>query len=403
MKQDTVKHKRIRPFTLIIILLLGVSTFAFLSLMPINISSMAPGIKSRIEASINGKVEMGRLSLHVLPYPRLRLDGFTLSTPDEVILKAKRVNMEFSLLGLLVKKLKITKFVILDANILVRRNKDGTINFATLKKETPQPEATKLKLRDFQLKRAHFTIIDETEKGPVTFNLDNVTAYLGRGEHAGKYHGGGRLRPDTTFLTSGEYTHDAAGFTVFGDLTLEGFDLDTLKPFFSEEDIKKAEVTGIVSTNLEYAFGGKDYLQAKGMVKGNVNTRKLDINLPTLLAGPLSSPKASSHVRLEWKDKELLLDLENMDVELDRVGISGSAKLIIPDTGLIKQIELDIATTPVKASELRELILIDESSIKPIRDAMGKLGPLTGSVALPKLSILNHEPAGSETVQGAPP
>ena len=376
------RHRKIRPLTVLAAFLAALTVFLFFTFVPIDLTGYRPQIKSLIESRINGTVDAERLTLHILPYPNIRLKEFSLSSGGEVVLRAQTVKMGFSALPLVFKRLDIKRLVVEGADILVRRYSDGTINLQKI----PKKRVLRIGIRNFKLMEGWLKFIDEmAPEGPAVMDMERVKAYMNRTSRGLTYSAAGRLLPGTVFTISGEATGDKDTTRLSGTLSVADLRIKTLHPYVGkDEHLDGVSVDGILAADLDYSFSGRFPSIESGIIKGKVLSREAELRLAAFANRPIYASEGTSFVDIAWDRDSTVLSLTAVRFSMDGFDVMGSFKLTMPD----KELELRLSTSPVKAAELKELIP-PEALPQRLRETMDGVAGLRGSLTIDDLKFSN--------------
>jgi uncharacterized protein involved in outer membrane biogenesis len=157
---------------LIVAALLVVGAIVYLTLVPIDVSDWSEEIKQTIEQKINGTVDMDRISLIVLPYPRINIENFTLNDAKETVVRSETLKMGISLLPLLKRHLIFRSLVVDRGEILLRRYEDGRYNVQDILKI----KLLSVSLKSLQIKRGHVNFVNEGAEGPARLEMGGIHA-----------------------------------------------------------------------------------------------------------------------------------------------------------------------------------------------------------------------------------
>ena len=380
----------IRLATLLTLLL--VVAFILLSLIPIDLSERAPDIKAAVEERIHGTVEMERILFNPLPYPRIRLENFTLNDDKEVIVKAQSVRADIALFPLLFKKITIKKLHITNGSLRLRRDHDGRINIQQLRKK----KIYQVRVNSFKLKQISLVFIDDSAELPARYEMEKTDAYLYSSADGLSFAGEGLVLPDTTFHVSGKAQSDNGLWNISGKLSFENLILDRLAPYLKKEDMGGTEVLGSVSLDSVYSYTGLDPLGAtafksgslkgQGLIKGSATSKDVTVDMPGLFTKPIGSESASTNIEFSWNEDNIILALDETMLAVDDYGVEGSFTLKLAQKSEDWGAVLKISTTPVEAAYLKELIAA-KAVPESIRSVVDRSRPVAGSIALRDLSF----------------
>ena len=372
--------------------LLLVVAFILLSLIPIDLSERSPAIKAAVEERIRGTVEMERILFNPLPYPRIRLENFTLSDDKEVIVEAQAVRADIALFPLLFKKITIKKLHITDGALRLRRDNEGRINIQQLRKK----KIYRVRINSFKLKQSSLVFIDDSADKSARYEMEKTDAFLYSSADGLSFAGEGLILPDTTFHVSGKAQKDDGLWNISGKLSFENLMLGRLAPYLKKEDMRGTEVLGSVSLDSVYSYTGLDpfgatgfktgSLKGQGLIKGSATSKDITVDIPGLFTKPIGSESASTDIELSWNEDKIILALDETMLAVDDYGVEGSFALKLAQKSEDWGVELKITTTPVEAAYLKELI--DTKAVpKSISSVVDRSRPVAGSIALRDLSF----------------
>ncbi|HLE08527.1 MAG TPA: AsmA family protein, partial [Thermodesulfobacteriota bacterium] len=251
MKNDADKRwkKRIKPLWLLFSFLILVPALYF-SLIPVDITRYTPQIKSSIESRINGTIDMERIELRILPYPKMKIKGFKLSDRKETVIKARAVNASVMLFPLFFKRIDVKNLEINGADIIVRRDKEGEINL----RKIPLEKWSIISLKKLRLRDARVVFADEMTEKPSFLEMDNVKAYFNQTSSGAAYTATGRLLPDTPFYVSGEAREDGEKTELSGTLSVDNLKIKEVSRYVKKEDLRGVTVDGKMGAKLVYSL-----------------------------------------------------------------------------------------------------------------------------------------------------
>jgi hypothetical protein len=363
----------------------------FLCLVPIDVTSMSPSIKKQVSKMTNSRIEMGQVSLYVLPFPRATITDFTLNNFTEDIIIAKTAKARISLTALLYKHLEIKDLSLESAKIIVRRDKDGIINLSKLRKN----KIFVLSLAALRLKDTEIIVTDDMGGESTRYEALAKNAYFSRSSDNISYAMNGRLMPETLFDISGSARRAAKDkWELSGTLGFKQLDFEDILPFIKKDTLTGANVSisGKLSLDSIYSYTGKNPFESEdfflslttgtGLIKGSFSSKAVTFNLPNIINEPVNSEEASSEFELSWNNNSQLLTLTESSLKIDGLWAKGSLKLALP----LKTVELELNAAPAPAKEL-QIILTRLRLPEKIKDFTESFKDITGLIELNKLSL----------------
>ncbi|MFZ3073132.1 MAG: AsmA-like C-terminal domain-containing protein [Thermodesulfobacteriota bacterium] len=386
---SSVKRILKKPSVVAITFAALLSVFALLSLVPIDLTPRIPQIKAEIENRINGRVDIGGMDLRVLPFPRLNIKDFSLYDKREEIFKAETIKAGVGFFGLLFKEIEIKSLSLDNASAIVRRDAEGVVNFAKI----PKGSVFTISLKKLTLKNGSIKFFDEKAEGS-KFEVKGLLVRMSAGKDGFSYSVDGNLLPGTPFHSKGSAKNKDSATMIDGTLNVKDFTIERAAPYVKDA-AKLGTLKGSVSAELSYSFAGKPLakdgiLKGKGVVKGAVSTRHVELDAPRLLSKTLHSTEGSSVMEVSWDDKFIGFSLDKTSLKVEDFEIGGKVKFSSPD----KTIELDVHSTPVSIAYIKDFLNPD---VVPggIKRASNDIGQVEGGLALKKLYF--KKTAGPET------
>ena len=389
MPISSIKKTFKKPAVVAITFAALLSAFAFLSLVPIDLTSRIPLIKAEIENRINGHVDIGTMELRVLPFPRVNIKDFSLYDKREEIFRAETIKAGIGLFGLIFKEIEIKSLSINNASAIVRRDAEGVVNFAKIRKGG----VFTVSLEKLSLKNGSVKFFDEKAEGSA-FEVKGLLVRLSAGKDGFSYSVDGNLLPGTPFHSRGSAKNKDDGMVIEGALKVNDFAIERVAPYVKDA-AKLGTLKGTVSADLSYSFAGEPLaesgiLKGKGVVKGPVSMKRIELEAPKLLLKTLYSTKGSSVMEVSWDAEKITFSLDKTSVNVEDFEINGKVLFSSPD----KTIELDVSSTPVTISYIKDFLNPDVVP-KSIKAASDDLSRVEGSLALKKLYF--KKTAGAET------
>src|SRR3990170_698661 len=378
-----------KPSVVAIALTALISVFMFLSLVPIDLTSRIPLIKAEIENRINGRVDISAMELRVLPFPRVSIRDFSLYDEREEIFRAETVKAGVGLFDLIFKEIDVKSLSINNASAIVRRDAEGVVNFAKIRKHG----VFTVSLKKLTLKNGSVKFFDE-KAGGSKFEVKGLLVRLSAGKDGFSYGVAGNLLPGTPFHSRGSAKNKDNGMVIEGALKASDFAIERATPYVKDA-AKLGTLKGVVSTDLSYSFAGEPLaengiLKGKGVVKGPISIKRMELAAPKLLSKTLHSTKGSSIMEISWDTEKIAFSLDKTSVNVEDFEVNGKVLFSSPD----KTVEIDVRSTPVTISYIKDFLnpgVVPES----IKAASDDFSQVEGSLALKKLYF--KKTAGAET------
>jgi len=378
-----------KPSVAAIALTALISVFMFLSLVPIDLTSRIPLIKAEIENRINGRVDISAMELRVLPFPRVSIRDFSIYDEREEIFRAETVKAGVGLFDLIFKEIDVKSLSINNASAIVRRDAEGVVNFAKIRKHG----VFTVSLKKLTLKNGSVKFFDE-KAGGSKFEVKGLLVRLSAGKDGFSYGVDGNLLPGTPFHSRGSAKNKDNGMVIEGALKASDFAIERATPYVKDA-AKLGTLKGVVSTDLSYSFAGEPLaengiLKGKGVVKGPISIKRMELAAPKLLSKTLHSTKGSSIMEISWDTEKIAFSLDKTSVNVEDFEVNGKVLFSSPD----KTVEIDVRSTPVTISYIKDFLnpgVVPES----IKAASDDFSQVEGSLALKKLYF--KKTAGAET------
>ncbi|MEK7313539.1 MAG: DUF748 domain-containing protein, partial [Deltaproteobacteria bacterium] len=379
MQISSIKKSLKKPSVVAITFAALLSVFAFLSLVPIDLTSRIPLIKAGIENRINGHVDIGTMELRVLPFPRINIKDFSLYDKREEIFRAETIKAGVGLFGLIFKEIEIKSLSMNNASAIVRRDAEGVVNFAKIRKGG----VFTVSLEKLSLKNGSVKFFDEKAEGSA-FEVKGLLVRLSAGKDGFSYSVDGNLLPGTPFHSRGSAKNKDDGMVIEGALKVNDFAIERVAPYVKDA-AKLGTLKGVVSTDLSYSFAGEPLaengiLKGKGVVKGPVSIKRMELDAPKLLSKTLHSTEGSSIMEVSWDTEKVDFYLDKTSVKVEDFEVGGKVLFSSP----AKTIELDVHSTPVTISYIKNFL---NPGVVPkgIKAASDDLSQVEGSLALKRL------------------
>jgi hypothetical protein len=366
--------KKIIFSTLKIILLtltvLLLASLLYLALVPIDLTGKAPYIRSRIEQYINGTVEMEGISLHVLPYPRIAIEDFTLSDAKETVIRTESLKAGISLLPLFLKHVAIRSLTIERGDILLRRDKQGRLNIKNILKE----QIFTVSLKSLSITEGRIKIVDEWPEEPAVVEMAGIYGYVYPTISGFTYWAEGSVEPRGGLSLSGEGQRGLGeGWALSGTLSLRETNIEPLEPYLKElvnrDFVQRAAVSGLVSFDSDYSFSGKDPF-GNGLLKGSLELRDTALHMPEVFSKSIIFGRGSTELDLKWDPEGFIVALNDTRLSVspspldDGFVLTGSLKLFgnghVPSgegpPGPGPFLDLNLSATPIEARIFLDLL-----------------------------------------------
>jgi hypothetical protein len=353
-----VTKKKIILLTLIVLLSASV---LYLALVPIDLSERTPYIKSRIEQYINGTVDMEGISLQVLPYPRIRIENFTLRDARETLIRSETLKMGVSLVPLFSKHVAIRSLVMERGDVLLRRDKDGRLSIQNIIKE----KIFTVSLRSLSLEGGRIKLVDEKPEEPAFLEMTGVNAHIYPTISGFTYRAEGSIAPGGRLSFSGEGHIDPEGeWALSGTLALREIDIEPLEPYLKGlvhiDLVQGANVSGLLSLDTDYSITGGDPFKGKGLLKGTLELKDTALDMPKIFLKSIRLGRGSADLDLTWGPEELVFALHDGRLSVfptlsdEGFVLTGSLKLSGPGPGPF--LDLEVSSTPIEAGTFLDLL-----------------------------------------------
>lgn len=378
-----------KKIILVILIALLAASLLYLSLVPIDLTERKPLIKSQIEELINGAVDMGKVSLYVLPYPRIRIDDFILRDAEETLIRSEKLRIGVSLLPLFKKHVAIKSLTTEGGEILVRMSEDGRISLQDVLKE---PIFT-VSLKSLAIENGRVRFIDEGPRKPAVFEMTGINANIYPTISGFTYTAEGKMASGGGLSFSGQGRLEGEGaWALSGTLGLTEFDIEPLKPYIKEFDrkdlIKVTDARGLVSLDSDYSFNVGGPLSGKGLLKGPVEFTDAALEMPGLFSKDIRFGRGSADLDLTWDPERYVLALSGLRLTVsappskEEFIATGSFRL----DSFEPFISINIATTPFELRTMLELLPLNILPDK-VAGVLSEISSPGGRVAIKDLSF----------------
>ncbi|MEE9542825.1 MAG: hypothetical protein V3V95_03465, partial [Thermodesulfobacteriota bacterium] len=118
-----VKKKTRKKLQIIIIALAVIigGLYTYLSIVPLDLTHKIPDFRARIKPNLYGDIDVKKLSMTILPRPRIHLTEFTLTSKSGPVIESEDIFVHVKLLPLIFKKVIIKQIVISNADLFVMK------------------------------------------------------------------------------------------------------------------------------------------------------------------------------------------------------------------------------------------------------------------------------------------
>ena len=238
-------------------------------------------------------------------------------------------------------------------------------------------------LKKLSLKNGSIKFFDEKAEGSA-FEVKGLLVRLSAGKDGFSYSVDGNLLPGTPFSFKRLGKNKDDGMVIEGALKVNDFAIERVAPYVKDA-AKLGTLKGIVSADLSYSFAGEPLaengiLKGKGVVKGPVSIKRMELDAPKLLSKTLHSTKGSSVMEVSWDTEKVDFYLDKTSVKVEDFEVGGKVLFSSP----AKTIELDVSSTPVTISYIKNFL---NPGVVPkgIKAASDDLSRVEGSLALKRL------------------
>lgn len=352
--------------------------FAYLSIVPIDLTPHLPRIKAMIEERVAGRVDAGRLVIKVLPSPEVRVEGLETTLDGKPILGVRSAHVKVSLLPLITGRVVLEEFDLEGANIFIDRTADGKVNVLEFLKATEEILKKKKRWFSFSVRYmdiadTQLEITDRLPDKPVKLEITGVKGLIKKTDRGLVMEARASLAPGTEFTFRGEETLEG----MKGAGSLRALDLERFSPY-AARGFKGGYMKGTV--DFDFTYGGKKEKE----LNGALSYSSVAVSLPGLMEKPIESRAGSAAVTL-WPEKEgLSLAFDDINLDLGAFAVYGKLKLDGPPDR--KSVSLGLSTTPMPLAALRGLVPMKALPEKAATTTAA-IKPLNGTLTIKNLSV----------------
>lgn len=381
MPNETVKKRRILPWVIISLVVLMLSSAAFVLSVPLDLTRFKDRVEAVIEEEVNGEVRLGRIVLKVLPAPELTLAQIKAMHKGGEIFSADRLFARVRLLPLLTGKVSFEAVEADNPSILLVRGRDGVLNlndFLKKKKrpekaepEKPEKKAAKPSIEHLKIANGRFSFIDRFPMQTASFNISGINSSAADTDRGTAFTAVGLLAPSTPVTLKGTLKDSA----VDGQATVRNLDLFAFNPYIKAQD---ARITAIVDADLAYKLNKVNVTTADVRYKG------LSASYPTTWDVPLVSSSGSGKMSLTTGKGIFDLTVGDIVLNMDGYTVKGSVHVEGPKKK--KSLEIIATSTPVSLRKFLSLLPTKKMS----REASARVRsvvPLGGTVTVRELKL----------------
>ncbi|MBI5642111.1 MAG: AsmA-like C-terminal domain-containing protein [Deltaproteobacteria bacterium] len=374
-KDSTVRKRQIAAALAALFTALFTAAALYLSLVPIDLTDSRDKIESFVEARVDGHIDIGSITIKLLPSPDVRITGFRAYDDKEDIINARSLRFKVSLLPLLARKLVLENFEADGIGLNIRRHKDGELNLAGfLKQEKDREEEKKGRKRKFGIKSFKVTdgyikMTDETTKTPAAYEVTGINGYLYGTPEGSVYRTQGLLMPATKITFSGV---NKAGL-LNGTGAINNIDLAALNPYLGG----KGSLSGKADILLNYGLNHKDFAD------GILIYRDLTVSYPAALGRPITSRSGSAIIEASSEGDEKTISIRDATIAAMDFILRGDISLSGPDTG--RAFAVKLSTSPVPLKTIKELVPVNAIP-KDAAEKINRITPIGGAVTVHELS-----------------
>ena len=317
---------------------------AFLVIVPIDLTAQIPLIKRTVESRINGTAHMERLSLKVLPLPRVIISGLTVGNDEGAVIRSESVSLKVPILPFFAGKVVVSSMELRGAKFFIKRYEDGTLNVQRLRKKRRVPVSFVLG----SLANSQIRFEDLAVKGSPVFEVRDLNASFSPSVSGFKYDFKGSISPTTELSISGDAQRIDKVWRLGGEVDLKGVRLAMLSPYLDLR-FPETDVAGTVDFEGTYTC----YMNKKGSAYGSVRYSDVVLGMPAISNEKLRSKQGTAGVEMVWSPTEKYLELSSIDINVGEVAVKGSVRMKGPGQGTTLGFKL--STSPVPVSTIYKL------------------------------------------------
>ncbi len=346
--KTTVRHRR-APY--VIAAAIGacvLAASAYLVSTPIDVSGraglMGLGAGARITSA-------GRLSLKILPHPRIEGADIGISYMGEEVMRVKMARVVLSPYALLGLKASIRDIELDGAELIVKRRPKGGFNVAGLFNGGMAPGLGSL--NSLSIKNSVVSFTDEALSPSAPLDTAYISASAGRGPDGLSYSFDARLAHGARLETRGNALSSGAGLTK-GSLSMDGVALSSLSPFI-EPFIPGLRLDGSASIKASYSYNPRGTAE----MEGTADMRGLALSHKGLGTRPLRIEQLTVPFRAESGKGKSLLTVDNAAAGVEGVRVKAALSLGIDESAAHgKTVDVRLSATPVSLTKLAAFPLV---------------------------------------------
>ncbi len=331
----------LRRYSLLAALAVLLAAALFFLFSPLDITGYRDQITSMIGARIGGNVEIGRMSLKVLPRPRITIDGMRIEVGDNFRLNSEHATIVISLESILKRELVVSSLEMAGPKVFVIRTGRGFGGGLGTGKGHPL-------FHKIVVKDGYVHLTDATVDKAVTHEISGVDISLSSDAAGFTYDVRGTLLPSTPFSIYGALSGGFKMPGLTGQVNVKALSTAHIWPY-TRALLPDMELSASADIDADYT-----YKDGRLLLKGGVLYRDLKAAIPSIPARKIPPSSGSARIEADIDKSRKEITASELDIAFDGFSVRGGAGILLQEGE--RHLRLDLSSSPIPADSLNELI-----------------------------------------------